>query len=286
MTPLPTIGIIGAGRVGSALGRLMAGLGYRLAAVASRDAAAAAALAAAVDAQVCASPADVVQRAELTLLTVSDDAIDSTAATIASTLGYEAGRAIVHTSGSRDATTLRSLAERGLRVGSLHPVYPFTGNVVPSLVGVAFAIEAEDAALKAQLTQIVAALEGVPIYIPPGKKAHYHAALVFAGNFPVVLYGLAERLLTQMGVEDATIRVALLPLMQGTLDNLRVQPPAAALPGPISRGDAGTLAAHLRVLADDEEARALYRALALAALPLAEARGVETAAMRATIEAG
>jgi predicted short-subunit dehydrogenase-like oxidoreductase (DUF2520 family) len=129
------------------------------------------------------------------------------------------------------------------------------------------------------------AIGGVPLRIPDGAKALYHASLVIASNYTVVLYALAERLLGQLGADREMAEAALLPLMRASLDNIAAHGIPAALSGPLVRGDAGTVGANLAALANDPEVQALYRALALAALPLAAARGVDTEALRATIEA-
>ena len=64
-----------------------------------------------------------------------------------------------------------------------------------------------------------------------------------------------------------------LPLVEATLENLAARGPVAALTGPLSRGDAATIAAHLEALARDApEALPVYRALGLATLDLVAAR--------------
>ena len=42
-----------------------------------------------------------------------------------------------------------------------------------------------------------------------------------------------------------------LPLVRATLDNVAARGPVAALTGPLSRGDEGTIAAHLEALSAD-----------------------------------
>ncbi len=286
MNTLPTLGILGVGKVGSALGRLAHRAGYRVVAVYNRDPARASSLASDLGAEVCLTPEQVVRRCDLTLMTVSDDAISPLASQIAGALdaGSSTYRALVHTSGARDLAALSTLHERGVSVGSLHPAYPFTGQEVSSLAGTAFAAEASDSALFDWLDALVDRLGGQTLHIPPGSKALYHASLVIASNYMVVLYALAERLLGQLNIGQEMASMVLLPLMRGSLENIAAQGVPLALPGPLVRGDAGTVAANMSALASDPEALALYRSLALAALPLAAARGVDTGALRATIE--
>jgi predicted short-subunit dehydrogenase-like oxidoreductase (DUF2520 family) len=240
-------------------------------------------------ASVAASAREVVVRADLTLLTVPDDLIVPVSVEIADQLaqsGQRVSRGLVHTSGLHGADILQHLEYYGLSVGSLHPAYPFANDSLASLDGVIFAVETRHRGLRNLLHTLVDSLGGRGFDIEPGGKARYHAALVFASNYAVVLYAAAERLLAALKIEDDLARSALISLMQATLANLADKGVPDALTGPIVRGDSGTVAAHLAALTADADLHSLYKALALAALPLAEARGVDTRQLRATIETG
>lgn len=279
----PTIGVIGAGRVGSALGPLLAAAGWQVTSVFSRTPTHAAALAIAVGAAVSEKPADVLAAADLTLLTVPDDAVRPLAEALAD--AAVPGRAVAHTSGALGADALEALAARGMRTGSLHPAFPFAGGGVSTLKGVSFAVEAADATLRAELLALVEALGGVPLLIPAGGKAQYHAALALASNYTVTLYALAERLLTDLGVAREAADEALNGLLAGTLANLQARGVPDALTGPLVRADHGTLRRHLRALRTADPALAnLYRDLARLSLPLAAARGVALDAIERLLE--
>ncbi|MCC6805385.1 MAG: DUF2520 domain-containing protein [Anaerolineae bacterium] len=267
----PTLAVVGAGKVGAVLARLLYARGYRIATVYSRTYSHAAALAGQVGARAVEQPADV--RGDLALLTVPDDAIAATAAALA---GFS-GKAAVHTSGARDATALVSLAERGVQVGGLHPVYPFTDveSAVAGLPGAAFGIEADDEPLLGWLRGVVAALDGQVMMIPSGGKSLYHAAMVLTSNYTVTLYAVAELLLVGLGVDKSAADHALDSLLAGTVENLRVQGVPDALPGPLVRSDVGTIAAHLRALREiDDQLVEVYRLLARLTYPLLRARGI------------
>lgn len=284
---LPTLGIIGTGKVGSTLARLLANAGYRLVAVYNRTPETARLLAAELHTAAVSEPLDVLRAADLTLLTVTDDALPVLSAGIAAALEVAAlaadAKAIVHTSGVYGAEVLASPGQRGMLVGGLHPAFPFAAANAPgSLRGVTFALEADDALLLRWLTELVQALEGSVLRIPVGSKALYHAALVFASNYTVVLYALAERLLLGLGAERAVAEQALNALVGATVENLRERGIPWALTGPLARLDTGTLAAHLQALHQQSPALAgLYRQLAREAYPLLEARGLSTAVLEA-----
>lgn len=101
----------------------------------------------------------------------------------------------------------------------------------------------------------------------------YHAALVHAANHAVTLVAQGSALLARIGVEEPA-RV-LGPLVHASVDGaLRDAPGAVAtLTGPVVRGDAATVAAHVAALRDIPEALYAYRAMARATADIALAGG-------------
>ncbi|MBI5669403.1 MAG: DUF2520 domain-containing protein [Chloroflexi bacterium] len=281
----PTLGFVGAGKVGSTLARLWFQTGYAVRAISSRNRAKAETLAEQVDARVVATADEVIAAADLILLTVPDDAIEP----LAASLQRESlmGKGVIHTSGARDASVLAVLAARGALTGSLHPAFPFADveTAVQRLPGATFALEAESPPLRGWLRDLVLALDGRVMVIPPGQKAVYHSALVIASNYTVTLYAIAERLLTAIGAERDAAEGALNTLVQGTVDNLRETGIPAALTGPLTRADAGTIRRHLQVLRQiDPLVADLYLQLARLSLPMVRARGVSTELLQRVLD--
>lgn len=277
MNEQPSLGFVGAGKVGTALARLWFQAGYVVRAVCSRDAAKANILAAQVSAAAVASPDAVIEAADLTLLTVPDDVIEGVAAGVS--LASLPGKAVIHTSGARDAAALAALAARGALTGSLHPAFPFADaeSALARLAGTTFAVEAEAPRLQAWLVALAQAVQGRVMVLPPGQKAVYHSALVLASNYTVTLYALAERLLEGIGADRETADAALNRLVEGTVENLREKGIPGALTGPLTRADAGTVRQHLRALRQiDPSVAEIYAALARLSLPMVSARGVST----------
>lgn len=282
----PQLGIIGAGKVGSTLARLLAQQGYTVTRVYSRKPENAARLAEALQTPVAISPAQVVQHADLILLTVSDDAITPVVAELAA-LDFT-GKAVIHCAGALGAEVLSPLAAQGAKVGSLHPVFPFSDieSAMAGLAGASFALESDSALLREWLVAIIEALRGQVVEIPLGSKSLYHAALALSSNYTVTLYALAHSLISGLGADPAAVRQMLDSLLSATVHNLQQAPsPADALTGPLVRGDVQTLAAHLQQLqAADPQIASAYRLLAQLSFPLLEARGTPLSAITSLLE--
>jgi predicted short-subunit dehydrogenase-like oxidoreductase (DUF2520 family) len=282
MTQRPTLGFVGAGKVGHTLARLWYRQGYQVRAVHSRNGENAQFLAALVGAEYVRTAVEVVRAADLTLFTVPDGAITAVASNIAE--GWQAmdvaqGKGIVHTSGALDVTALAPLGEKGFYIGSLHPVFPFADvdAAVTGLPGATFGIETESEVLLQWLQGMVDAIKGNILYVPPGGKAAYHAAFVFASNYVVTLYAVAERLLTGLGASREAADWAIDSLLAGTVGNLRQQGIPRALTGPLVRGDIQTIETHLRALGEiDNSLVETYVQLARLSLPMLAARNIDT----------
>jgi predicted short-subunit dehydrogenase-like oxidoreductase (DUF2520 family) len=271
----PILGFIGMGKVGTSLARLCHARGYRIAALYSRSADKAAALAQQIDAVPAATPDAVVSLADLTLLTVPDDALNTVAAALINADWDR--RSVVHTSGVHNSRTLEQLQARGAETGSFHPAFPFASvqHALTGLPGATFAVEAESEHLRGWLIDIVHSLEGQVITLEPDDKPLYHAALVIASNYLVTLYAAAQTLLESVGASPAASTGALNVLMQASLHNVASYGATEALTGPLVRGDLGTVAAHLDTLcAAHPDVHDLYIQLARLTYPLLEKRGI------------
>ncbi len=162
------------------------------------------------------------------------------------------------------------LARRGARAASLHPVQSFPRRDLPASVfkGITWGIEGDDRAAEAA-TAIARSLGGHVLLLAAKDKTRYHAACVLASNALVALEWTAVGVLEEAGVgPDAAVRT-LLPLVQGTLQNVKSLGLEDALTGPILRGDVDTVRRHLAALKADPAARRIYASLGLQTLRLA-----------------
>jgi predicted short-subunit dehydrogenase-like oxidoreductase (DUF2520 family) len=208
------------------------------------------------------------------LLAVPDTALGDVAWDLANAGPAPPGCVALHLSGALSTDVLTPLHAAGYSVGSLHPMQTVADPWLSAdrLTGIAFAIAGEPAASRVA-HQLVNALNGMPLVIPPTLRPVYHAAAVTASNYLVAVLGSASRLLHQAGVPAGDTLPALLPLVRGTLDNLEHLGVPAALTGPVARGDTDTVRLHLARLSPDD--RTLYCALGLEVLRLARQAGLD-----------
>ena len=242
-----TIGVIGAGRVGAVLGAALSRAGHRVVAAVGVSAASKT-RAERLLPGVQLRPADeVAKAADLVLLALPDDLLAGLVAGLVETGAIRAGQVVAHTSGAHGLAVLAPATARGAHPLAIHPAMTFTGTE-PDLDrlanGVSFGITATDQT-KAIAQRLVRDLRGTAEWVAEERRPLYHAALAHGANHLVTLVNEAMDRLRDAGVEHPERVLA--PLLGAALDNtLRLGD--AALTGPVSRGDAGTVAKHLAVL--------------------------------------
>ena len=204
-----------------------------------------------------------------------DEALEEIMAATKSGL-IERGTVVLHTSAIAEPEGLRALSDAGFPGGTFHPLVPFSDPEVAAemLRKGWIGIDGENGARSAS-RRLAGHLGARTLDIPQGKKPAYHAAAVISSNFPVVLASIAGRLLHDAGVPDSSAYQAVESLMSGALTNMKQTLPDDALTGPVMRGDAETVAKHLRAMQGRGAAYEAYRALSAAAVEIAERRGID-----------
>jgi predicted short-subunit dehydrogenase-like oxidoreductase (DUF2520 family) len=278
------VGVVGAGRVGTALAVLLAKAGHRIVGAsggpASRER---------VDRFLpdvpFLEPVHVAAAAEAAILTVPDDEIATVCAALAEAGAFRSGQTVLHLSGSVSLTALDPAAAAGAGVVSVHPLQtvPTVEAALERIPGSAMAVTARSEEGYELGERLAGDAGGRPFRLSDERKPLYHAGAVFSSNYVTVLAATAERLLGEAGVDDPVAAFA--PLARASLDNALEMGPGAALTGPAARGDAGTIRRNLEVLeARAPETVAAYVVLARAALDLAERSGRLSPDRRADVE--
>ncbi len=204
------------------------------------------------------------------VLAVRDDAIESCARALTDEGALDGSQALLHCAGSRSAESLGAFPAAGRAL--CHPLTSIAPDAGPDVFrGVTFAITG-DAEGRMHAERIARAVGGIPVAIERAGLPLYHAGAVMASNYLPALLAAGTRLLVAAGFPDeASARRALGPLVRATLENALRMGPAAALTGPIARGDLDTVELHLGAMAGLPDLEALYRALGEATSLLAPA---------------
>ncbi|WP_424213096.1 Rossmann-like and DUF2520 domain-containing protein [Streptomyces sp. BI20] len=241
-----TVGVVGTGRVGPALAAALALAGHRpVAASGVSDASRRRAAALLPDVPLL-SPPQVLERADLVLLTVPDDALPGLVAGLAETGAVRPGQLLVHTSGRFGTAVLDPATRAGALPLALHPAMTFTGTAVDvqRLAGCAFGVTAP-VELRLAAEALVIEMGGEPEWVEEEARPLYHAALALGANHLVTLVAQSMELLAAAGVARPDRMLG--PLLGAALDNA-LRSGDAALTGPVARGDAGTVVAHVAEL--------------------------------------
>lgn len=241
MTIAPRLRIVGPGRAGSALATALSRAGWRVVGMVGRG----------------QDLAGVGEGADLVVIATPDAAI----AEVAAAIEPRPEPVVAHLAGSLG---LDVLGEHP-RVGALHPLValPDAELGAARLAGAWFAVAGDPLVQRA-----AADLGGRWFEVADDDRAAYHAAAVVASNHLVALLGQVDRIAGGIGVPGE----AYLALAAATLGNVATLGPAAALTGPVARGDWATVARHLAAI--DPSERAAYVAMAAAARRLVDDDGL------------
>jgi predicted short-subunit dehydrogenase-like oxidoreductase (DUF2520 family) len=210
--------VIGAGRAGGALMGALGEAGWRVRTALGRH----------------DDPAPAAVGVDLLVIATPDDAIADTARRVRP----EATTVVAHLSGSLGLEVLVPHARRA----GLHPLVALPDASVGArrLRGAWFATAGDPV-----VDEVVTALEGRAVAVSDEQRVLYHAAACVASNHLVALLGSVQRIAEEAGVPLA----AYLDLVRSTVDNVDDLGPAAALTGPVARGDEATVARHRSALA-------------------------------------
>ncbi|MFM7063768.1 MAG: DUF2520 domain-containing protein [Actinomycetes bacterium] len=220
--------VVGPGRAGTSLATALAAVGWEVELLGRHDA--------------VTSAADDV---DLLLLCVPDTVV----AQVAAQVRPVPATVVAHVAGALGLDVLAPHA----RCAALHPLVSMpTAEVGAQRLDGAWFATAGDPLVQ----QVVTALGGRSVDVADSDRVAYHAAAAIASNHLVALLGQVERVAAQVGVPLD----AYLDLVRGGVESVAALGPAAALTGPVARGDVDMVRRHLAALPESE--RDAYRALA------------------------
>ncbi|KRD05203.1 oxidoreductase [Mycobacterium sp. Root265] len=273
-----TVGIISAGRVGTALGVALERAEHVVVACSAISNQSRERAAARLPDTAVLPVQDVAGRAELLLLAVPDAELDALISGLAATDAVRPGTIVMHTSGMNGVGVLEPLTAQGCIPLAIHPAMTFTGSDedIARLPDTCFGVTALDEIGYAIGQALVLEIGGEPFRVPEDARMLYHSALAHASNHLVTVALDAvealrsalrgQELLGQELVGDAPGGIAeriIGPLARASLENA-LRRGQAALTGPVARGDAAAVAGHLRAFGEvDPQLAQAYRSNSL-----------------------
>lgn len=262
--------------MGTNLGRFLSQRGYPLVGVAGRNLESVRTTADIININVFSDkPWEITACADVVFITTSDSAIEETCREIIAHGGLKENGVVFHCSGSLPSTVLGSEKRNDIHTGSFHPLQSFASLKTKANPFRDIVTTAEGDEIAVDIAREIAEdLGAVCFEIKTGEKALYHAAAVVASNYLVSLLDLSFQLISKAGITGSdTVRV-LYPLIKGTLANIENVGIPGALTGPISRGDAETIADHLNRMEETlPELVSLYKGLGRHTVEIAKKRG-------------
>lgn len=240
------IGIISAGRVGSAFGSALRALGHEIVGAYAHSEASRERLETMLPGVPALEIEEIVTRSELVLFAVPDDELAGLVSGLAKLGLFRPGQIVIHVAGRYGTSVLDPAAEAGALPLAIHPAMTFTGTSldVARLSGCPCAVTGSPLYLPIAQALVVE-IGGVPVVIAEEDRALYHAALAHGANHLVTLIGQSMRILSAVGVAEPG--EYLRPLCEAALDGV-LRSGESSQTGPVVRGDTGTIREHLEAL--------------------------------------
>ena len=183
--------------------------------------------------------------AQLTLIAVSDDAIQEVAAKLNSQHGL-----LAHTSGAQSIKAIKNQ-----RRGVCYPLQTFSKTREVNFEEIPFCIEAESEQDLELLQQFSSVLSNKVNKLNSKDRKYLHLAAVYVNNFVNQLYQTAHEILEEQELPFEL----LLPLISETAAKVQGNLPADIQTGPAKRQDKGIIKQHLKIQNADRQK--LYKLL-------------------------
>lgn len=239
--------IIGSGNVATVLGGKIAAAGHTILQVVARKPDEAARLAAQWGCGFAMDWAEIMEgEAEIYLVALSDAALTGFGGRV-----RLRDRLVLHTAGAVSGKVLQAVSPH---CGVLYPLQSLRREIHP-FPEFPLLIDAEDPADLPVIEAFARTLARQVQRVDDEGRLRLHVAAVVINNFSNYLYTLSADFCRQEGVDFRL----LLPLIRETAGRLEHYAPADVQTGPAIRGDAGTIATHLKLLSNYHDLSELYR---------------------------
>lgn len=262
--------LIGSGKVGTALAYLLAKENFTLITVIDKSISALEQAQGFLRGDICFTHDlfKLTSDLDFIILGVSDDQIKEVVRSLEQQNLLHSGQTLIHLSGAHpsDHGNLREIPEVGrLSMHPLQSVADVEAGII-SLQDSVWSIEGNEQGLKLG-EEILTKLQVKWMKINQEQKPIYHAAACLVSNYLVTLTQLGVEMLQKLGFPTDLAQSAIIPLIQGTVDNLKTNAlnagaPKHVLTGPIARGDIATVRKHVKAIAEiDNDLEKIYLTL-------------------------
>lgn len=269
---MKTVSIIGAGRLGTSLGNALKNSGYSIEALSCRSLSSARESSQLIgEGQPYSDNLKAAATSRIIIITVPDDKIEMIAEELANGIPDWKKKLVWHCSGLMPAKILDPLKTKGALIVSVHPVQSFAKKNTPADIfkDVYFSLEGSSEA-KQEAKAIIKKLGGHSFLIKQEDKPLYHSACSMASNLLLALLDSASSLLQKSGSTPEQAIKILLPLVQGTVKNVKHFTALSAQFGPITRGDIKTISSNLKALRKHPKHYEIFVKLQSQALEMAQ----------------
>lgn len=270
------VGVVGPGRAGTAVALAADGAGYHVSRVTGRSSASLDRFSGLLPSARVVELGEVSRGVDLVVLAVPDDVLGEVLRDLAVADAVSEEQRWVHLAGRHGLAVLEPVRLAGARVAACHPAQAIADASVGAevLSGCAWAVTAPPPE-RVWARRLVRDLGGQPVDVADRDRLTYHLAAALGANGVSAVVSLARDLLLGIGVTDPA---ALLGPLVSQAAGAAASDGPAALTGPVRRGDADTVAAHLAEMEEVlPEARPVYCELARLALGQARRAGLAPA---------
>ena len=278
MKSIPTLSVIGCGRLGKAITRLFnEHQVFQVVDILNRSMSSSEQAVKFVGAGRPIESISELRDVEVVFIAAADASIQTVAESLASASFYE-NTIVFHASGALSYHVLDSLAVQGALTASVHPMVTFSDPqlATQAVVGSYCAVEGHPDA-RQLLSRAFQKIGSNPFDLGDVSKAEYHTAAVFVSNYVTTVIHTGIDLFMRVGLEREHLLKALQPAITSIMTSLFNEGSVESLTGPISRGDVNVIEQHLNALKfNAPEKLELYRQLAQATVPISREKGLAT----------
>lgn len=249
MEKISNIVFIGAGNVATNLAHELKSKGLNILQIYSRTLNSAEKLASAINAKFTVKEEEILQTADLYIVSVNDDIILDVLKNI-----NLKNKKIVHTSGSVDINIFSNITDN---YGVFYPLQTFSKEEIISFKEIPFCIEANNLSFQNQLIELANIISEKVQILNSEERRVLHIAAVFACNFTGYMYLISNDILNENKISFDILK----PLIQRTAEKVKKIEPIEAITGPAKRNDIEVIKKHLIYLEKFPEFKKIYKDL-------------------------